>query len=104
MKISKTFDVIYYSCPRHGPRQFSHTYAETWESCEHFCPHCGRREVMEAQGGGDYYVGVDYLCLACGWTFSLPGLHAPPTVSVCNDQEHQRLVALGVRPAEASHG
>lgn len=50
----------------------SHHYVERWEKCDYFCPNCGKKEVWEEQGGGDYYAGVDYVCVACDHFFYLP--------------------------------
>ena len=37
-----------------------------------FCPNCGDREVWRNADGGDYYVGEQYLCVACKHSFYLP--------------------------------
>ncbi len=43
----------------------THSYEYDYEKTELYCPHCGKQEVWEEAGGGDYYLGVDYLCTAC---------------------------------------
>ena len=38
-----------------------------WEFLpETFCPGCGHKGVWHETGSGDYYVGEDYGCTACG--------------------------------------
>jgi DNA-directed RNA polymerase subunit RPC12/RpoP len=68
MKLSKTVTINY---------KAGHSYQESWETDgELHCPHCGKREVWVNCNGGDYYVGEQYLCAACGWTFYMPELNA----------------------------
>lgn len=50
----------------------NHYYMEEYEKCGYFCPNCGKEEVWEDKGSGDYYMGVDYICVACGKAFYLP--------------------------------
>lgn len=48
-----------------------------------FCPGCGKGPVYEENGEGDYYVGKDFWCLACGSTFNLPyGVTKDPSLGV----------------------
>lgn len=95
MKFTKTFDVNYYRYLhseeplRTQTRQFSHKYTETWELTENFCPCCGKREVWLEQGGGDYYVGQQYICMACDSTF-----HMPNSQKCTDDADRQRLERL----------
>lgn len=53
-----------------------HTYPETWESTDLFCPKCGGHRVWRDAGAGDYYEGPEHLCLDCKAQFSLPRLEA----------------------------
>ena len=50
----------------------THAYSETWEKTEYHCPHCGVKEVWCEQGYGDVYVGVKFMCVACGSGFYMP--------------------------------
>lgn len=50
-----------------------HSYPETWCKGALFCPHCGKQEVWEEQGEGDYYVGASFLCIACRYNFTIQG-------------------------------
>jgi len=43
----------------------THHYVKTYVKCVLFCPNCGKQEVWEELGGGDYYLGVDYVCTNC---------------------------------------
>lgn len=76
----KTFSVKY---------ELGHSYEETWDKSEYFCPHCGKNEVWEQQGDGDYYQGVTYLCISCGGIFHLPQRPRPE-----NWQDQQRIAEL----------
>ena len=49
----------------------THKYNRTYEKCDLFCPNCGKQEVWEELGSGDYYQGVTYLCIACNNSHSL---------------------------------
>lgn len=81
MKLSVTFDVRY---------EAGHSDTETWErDADLFCPHCGEKSVWVEQGGGDYYVGAQHLCLACRWTFHMPALSESH-----GWQDEQRIAAL----------
>src|SRR5208283_2941606 len=49
--------------------------SERWELSELFCPNCGKRGcVWSEDDPGDYYVGPDYLCLACSTVFEMPSI------------------------------
>ena len=79
------FDVKYY---HHG--DYSHKYPEKWAETDLFCPECGNQTVYVEQSGGDYYVGVEYLCAGCGASFFLPtGVNISD-----NEQDKQRLVHI----------
>jgi hypothetical protein len=68
-----------------------HSYQESWETTEYFCPNCGRRDVWHETSGGDYYVGELHLCRSCKHGFHLPNGTQP-----ANDwQDRQRFDALG---------
>jgi predicted RNA-binding Zn-ribbon protein involved in translation (DUF1610 family) len=49
----------------------SHHYVREYQLSGLFCPTCGKQEVWAEQGGGDYYLGVDYVCASCGSTANL---------------------------------
>lgn len=44
---------------------------EQWDETDYRCLYCGEESVYVDPGDGDYYVGPQYLCAACGGTFSL---------------------------------
>ncbi len=48
-----------------GERVFSHKYDENWGKTDYYCPYCGKQEVFEEAGAGDYYLGTQALCIAC---------------------------------------
>ena len=58
-----TFDVKY---------KAGHSYKETWEYEEYFCPGCGKQTVYGETGLGDYYMGCMRILLSCESTFYLP--------------------------------
>lgn len=88
--MEKRFDVIYYSQKQGEGRKFSHQYPELWSTTEAYCPRCAKKEVWFRDDGGDYYVGEQYICIACKGTFYLPA-----GVSECrNEQDEQRLAHL----------
>ena len=90
MKEKKTFRVDYYQRVK-GVRSHSHSYVETWEPRAMHCPHCGKDEVWCDAGGGDYYVGNQHMCAACGAAWTIQGPY-PPGPS--DDQGLQRLAAI----------
>lgn len=65
-----------------------HSLDESWEPTALFCPHCAVPQVWHG-GGDDYYVGEQYLCLACEFTFTLQGFH-----HIRDEQDAQRVKAL----------
>ena len=81
------FKVNYFN--RNG--SLSHSYEEGWEKTDYFCPCCAKQEVWNEQSGGDFYVGEQHLCAACGATFHLPSGAYP---RADNKQDEQRLAAL----------
>lgn len=50
----------------------SHHYWEEYEKTSLFCPNCGKQEVWEEQGAGDYYEGNEHACTECGFMFTKP--------------------------------
>ncbi len=50
----------------------THHYFSNYDKSEFFCPNCGKKEVWEEQGAGDYYVGVNFTCISCKHEFNLP--------------------------------
>ena len=67
----KKFDVEYYR-QKGEATYLSHTCSESWEYQTIFCPGCGEKRVWAERGAGDYFVGVGYICVACGVKFYLP--------------------------------
>lgn len=66
----------------------THSCTREYSFVDIFCPTCGAKQVWEEQGGGDYYVGEEYLCLGCGATFNLP------TVGPADKYAMQRVIQL----------
>lgn len=89
--------------------EMGHSYKETWERGELFCPGCGKQGVWEEQSGGDYYTGSDFLCPSCGANFTIQfdGVKMKSgTTDVVNWQDEQRRGAIlavikeeGLQPA-----
>jgi hypothetical protein len=51
----------------------THQIEETYCKDENlYCPNCGKQEVWYENGLGDYYQGVEHLCLNCEYEFYLP--------------------------------
>lgn len=50
-----------------------HSRTEKWSPTELFCPFCGKRNVWAEDGDGDYYTGVEYICLDCSCSHSQQG-------------------------------
>jgi len=42
------------------------------EKTEYYCPECGKQEVYEALGEGDYYEGTGLYCNSCNNAFTMP--------------------------------
>ena len=51
----------------------NHHYFDEYEKCDLFCPNCGIKEVWQEQSSGDYYVGEDFICVACKHNFTIQG-------------------------------
>lgn len=54
----------------------------TYTKTDHFCPKCGQATVW-ADDSADFYVGVDYLCIACKCKFNMPFLGDQDRVQLC---------------------
>ena len=51
-----------------------HIIDREWGYCDDlFCINCGEKKVYGEEGEGDYYVGVEYVCVGCGAEFTLQG-------------------------------
>ena len=50
----------------------THTYDFRFEKTALYCPHCGAHDVWREDSPGDYYVGPEHRCGACGEDFNLP--------------------------------
>jgi hypothetical protein len=53
----------------------SHHYEQEYKKIDLFCPNCGKKEVWEEQGEGDYYSGTKHICTSCNNAFYLPSLY-----------------------------
>lgn len=73
-----------------GTRKWSHAYDELWSETELYCPNCAWPKVWMRDDPGDYYVGEQYLCSRCEFTFYLP--NGVRLTSV--EQDRQRLDAI----------
>lgn len=56
----------------------SHHYITEYDKSEFYCPLCGKQEVWEEKGQGDYYCGSDYVCISCGSKSYLDGCRVAP--------------------------
>lgn len=83
-----------------GERTLSHSYLETWESLDLFCPHCGEKSVWHDTAAGDYYVDEQYLCVSCDHSWYMPGGVGP--VGNC-EQGQQRLACLKTPDEQRDH-
>ena len=61
----------------------SHHYWDDYEKEKWHCPNCGLKELWTSTGSGDYCVGNDSLCLACGCSCYLLG--GPTKIKDAND-------------------
>ena len=43
----------------------THSYERDYKKTELYCPNCGKQEVWEESGGGDYDKGTEHICIAC---------------------------------------
>lgn len=59
----------------------SHHYEREYEKTEYYCPLCGKQDIWEEQGPGDYYQGPDYLCVNCNSSHSL--IHSSGCEGAC---------------------
>lgn len=84
------FTVNYFRQREGQLREHSHSYEETWDKTDYHCPCCGKKEVWSDTSGGDYYVGEEFMCLACKACFHLPAGAAPSK----NEQDEQRFQAI----------
>ena len=71
-----------------------HSYAERYEQTELFCPGCGVKGLWDEQGGGDYYVGENFVCTSCGAVFTMQFSQGKGW------QDEQRLEKLSNKPKE----
>lgn len=68
----------------------THKYPETWAKEGGYCPNCGKPEVWADQGGGDYYQGNNFACLACGSVWTMPSMRPESK----DDADKQRIAKL----------
>ena len=54
--------------------ELGHSYRETWNATDLYCPSCGAKKVWVESGAGDYYEGPGHLCVECGADFTMPRL------------------------------
>lgn len=91
----KTFEVIYHQQPRKAdPITESHRYTEEWEITEWHCPKCAAKAVWENQGGGDYYIGTQLICVGCGFSWHMPSAGPIEDHGLMTESDVQRLAAL----------
>lgn len=93
-----SLDVKYYRGDNNGRGPgyvYSHSYPETWNKIDMYCPACGKQEVWQEDSAGDYYVGEGYMCAACGsdWTIQGPVPHDEEP-RLIDSQPRQRLEAI----------
>lgn len=75
----------------------THSTSSTYEKEEGtYCPNCGKSGVWAEQGCGDYYCGVDYICVACGCIWTMPTFRVAGSTSdnLSNDTDVQTVEAL----------
>jgi hypothetical protein len=92
-----TLDVKYYKGQNNGRGpgyEFSHSYPETWEKVDMYCPACGKQEVWQEGSAGDYYVGECYTCAACESEWTIQGPHDAKNKNISYSQGQQRLDAI----------
>jgi hypothetical protein len=58
--------------------ELGHTITTYYERSDWFCPNCGKQNVWEEQGPGDYYVGVNHVCIECKTYFLMPSIDSDP--------------------------
>lgn len=88
------FDVKYFKCnvTTNYVQEVSHSYTETWNHVDIYCPGCGQKDVW-VTSGEDYYHGAQHICMGCKKTFHLPhGLNM--TTSVQDKQRVENLDEL----------
>lgn len=56
-----------------GDRFDGHHYLTEYLKEECFCPNCGQKGVWLEQGLGDYYLGSEYICVACAHSWTMQG-------------------------------
>ena len=76
-----------------------HSYDETWEATDYYCPACGKQEVWHETSGEDYYVGETHLCLSCEAHFYLPNGASPCSKNWQDDQRVDHIRSLSKRCA-----
>lgn len=42
------------------------------DKTKYYCPDCGKLNIYEEQGDGDYYHGTCLYCLSCNFVFVMP--------------------------------
>lgn len=63
------------------------TDTEEWNETDYRCVYCGEQAVYVEPSEGDYYVGAQLLCAACGGTFTLQD-------GACDDRSKQRAALI----------
>jgi hypothetical protein len=90
-------EVKYYKGENNGRGpgyEFSHSYPETWEKIDMYCPNCGKQEVWKEDSAGDYYVGEGFMCVACENEWTIQGPHDAKNKRISMSQGQQRLDAI----------
>lgn len=47
----------------------------SFHSTEMYCPECGKKDVWQEDGSGDYYEGSAFVCIDCKTVFYMPTCH-----------------------------
>jgi hypothetical protein len=53
----------------------SHHYFMDWVKTVYYCPNCGKREVWEESGAGDFYESRELCCTECNLIFTMPSMN-----------------------------
>ena len=51
----------------------THHYYRKYYKTEWYCPNCGKQEVWDESGEGDFYAGTTSYCTECGFQCNLLG-------------------------------
>lgn len=74
---------------------------EDWLSMDFYCPNCGEREVWYQDGPGDFYVGEQHICGACGVCFTIQGPYPIDPANGESEADRQRLAVIRSKKGDA---